>query len=67
MKANEVRAKSFEELNTELGALLKEQFNLKIQKGLGEVPKSHGFKNVRRQIARIKTIMCEKVKEGRKS
>ena len=64
MKANEMRAKSVDELGTELTALLKEQFNLKMQKGLGEAPKLYSFKNVRRQIARIKTIMLEKQRKA---
>jgi large subunit ribosomal protein L29 len=60
MKAIDLRSKSIEELNQELLALLKEQFNLRIQKGSGQAPKSNLFKKVRTQIARIKTIMKEK-------
>jgi large subunit ribosomal protein L29 len=41
-------------------ALLKEQFNLRIQKGSGQAAKSHLFKKVRLGIARIKTILNEK-------
>ena len=56
MKATELRAKSEQELNTEMLALLKEQFNLRIQRGVGQTPKTDLFKKVRRNIARIKTI-----------
>ncbi|MFZ2315489.1 MAG: 50S ribosomal protein L29 [Gammaproteobacteria bacterium] len=60
MKASELRNKSAEELKTEMLALLKEQFNLRMQKGAGQPPKSTLFKKVRRGIARIKTILNEK-------
>lgn len=60
MKANELRQKSTEELSKEMLALLKEQFNLRIQKGVGQSPKPHLFKKVRRAIARIKTLLNEK-------
>ena len=60
MKATELRNKSIEELTKELLALLKEQFNLRIQKGAGQPPKSNLFKKVRLDIARIKTILKEK-------
>lgn len=60
MKATELRNKNAEELKTEMTALLKEQFNLRIQRGAGQPPKSHLFKKVRAAIARIKTIIQEK-------
>ena len=60
MKAIELKTKSVEELKSELIALLKEQFNLRIQKGIGQAPLSHLFRNVRKQIARVKTILREK-------
>ena len=62
MKASELREKNIEELQQELIALRKEQFNLKMQKGWGETPKSHNFKK-RRDIARVKTIINEKQRE----
>lgn len=62
MKAIDLRNKSVDELTTELLATLKEQFNLRIQKGSGQAPKSHLFSKVKRQIARIKTILNEKQK-----
>lgn len=60
MKAKELRNKSIEELKTELFAVLKEHFNLRIQRGAGQIPKPHLFKNVKLAIARIKTILTEK-------
>ena len=60
MKARELKNKSVEELKSELVALLKEQFSLRIQRGIGQTPLAHLFKNVRRQIARVKTILREK-------
>lgn len=60
MKASELRNKSVDELNKELLALLREQFNLRVQKGAGQPPKPHLFKKVRHNIARIKTILNEK-------
>lgn len=60
MKANELRSKSTDELMKELLALLREQFNLRIQRGTGQPPKSHLMKKVRLDIARIKTILNEK-------
>ena len=60
MNTSELRSKSAEELNNELLALLKEQFNLRVQKGIGQAPQAHLFKKVRRQMARIKTVLREK-------
>lgn len=63
MKAADLRNKSTEELNKELIALLKERFNLRMQKGIGQPPKSNLFKKVKLDIARIKTILHEKGSE----
>lgn len=60
MKASELRNKSIEELSKELLALLRERFNLRIQKGTGQPPKGHLFRKVKLDIARIKTILKEK-------
>jgi large subunit ribosomal protein L29 len=60
MNTSELRNKTVEELNSELLALLKEQFNLRVQRGVGQNPQAHLFKKVRRQVARIKTILREK-------
>lgn len=60
MKAQKFRDKSVNELMKELLALLKEQFNLRIQKGVGQSVKTNLFKQVKLNIARIKTILNEK-------
>lgn len=60
MKVSDLRNKSIEELKNELLSLLKEQFNLRMQKGAGQPPKAHLFKKVRQSIARIKTLLKEK-------
>ena len=60
MKAKELVNKSVDELMKELLALLKEQFNLRIQRGMGQPPKPHLFKKVKLSIARIKTILHQK-------
>lgn len=60
MKAVELRNKSVAELNTELDALLKEQFNLRMQKATGQLAKSHQQVAVRRNIARVKTVLNQK-------
>ncbi|WP_303291874.1 50S ribosomal protein L29 [Marinobacter sp. SS5-14b] len=60
MKATELRDKSVEELNSELINLLKEQFNLRMRKATGQLNQSHLLGNVKRDIARVKTVMNEK-------
>lgn len=60
MKVHELRDKNTQELTQELYALLREQFNLRIQKGAGQLPKTPALRVVRRNIARIKTILSEK-------
>lgn len=60
MNTSELREKSVEDLKNELIALLKEQFSLRMQNGLGRAPRSHLFKKVRRTIAQVKTILREK-------
>ena len=59
MKAKELRTKSKDELKGTLLELSKEQFNLRMQKGTGQLTKSSQVKTVRRQIARINTILSE--------
>ena len=56
----ELAAKTVEELNEELSGLFREQFNLRMQRGSGQEIKPHNFKRVRREIARIKTIIHQK-------
>ena len=60
MKIEELRNKTTEELNKELLDLRKEQFNLRMQRGVGQATRVHQFKLNRKNIARVKTIMNEK-------
>lgn len=60
MEAKELRDKSEVELKTELQDLLREQFNLRMQKGTGQLSNSARMKSVRRDVARVMTIMNEK-------
>ena len=60
MKASELREKDTAGLEGELQSLLREQFNLRMQQGSGQAVKPHDFTRVRREIARVKTVMNEK-------
>ncbi len=60
MKASELREKSVEELNAELLSTLEEQFKLRMQASSGQQVQTHLFKQSRRNVARIKTILNEK-------
>ena len=64
MNVNEMKSKTVVELRDELNGLLQEQFNLRMQKGMGQVNNVHELRRVRRDIARIKTVMTEKSNEG---
>ena len=60
MKAQDLREKNVEELNEELLNLLREQFNLRMQAATGQLQQTHNLKTVRRDIARVKTVLTEK-------
>lgn len=60
MKAKELKEKNSDELKEELMGLMREQFNLRMAKGTGQLEKTHQLKAVRRNIARVKTVMNEK-------
>ncbi len=58
MKASELLSKSEQELRDELTALMREQFNLRMQRGINpDAIRPDQFKKVRRNIARVKTVM----------
>lgn len=59
MEAAELKNKSIEELNEELVALRREQFNLRMQQATGELAQNHQHRRVRRDIARVKTVLSE--------
>lgn len=60
MKTNELRGKSVEELNSNLVDLMKTQFGLRMQHATGQLGKTSELKKVRRDIARVKTVLAEK-------
>lgn len=60
MKAGDVRLKTEDELKDQLVALKKEQFNLRFQKATGQLENTARVRQVRRDIARIQTILREK-------
>lgn len=60
MKATELREKSAEQLNEQLLTLLRDQFNLRMQKATGQLGQSHLLKQTRRDIARVKTVLNQK-------
>jgi large subunit ribosomal protein L29 len=57
MKGSDLRAKSADELKTDLVGLKKEQFNLRFQKASGQLENTARVRQVRRDIARIKTVL----------
>ncbi len=64
MKASELREKSVEDLRAERLALYREQFNLRMQRATGQLAKPHLFRQVRRSIARINTILTSKAQQA---
>ena len=64
MKASEVRAKGDQELREQLLQLKKEQFNLRFQKATGQLENTNQVRVVRRDIARIKTILGSRSATG---
>ncbi|WJI16712.1 50S ribosomal protein L29 [Pseudoxanthomonas winnipegensis] len=60
MAIKELREKSADELNAHLSELRKEQFSLRMQKATGQLPKTHETRRVRREIARVKTLLGSK-------
>ncbi|VFP86831.1 50S ribosomal protein L29 [Candidatus Erwinia haradaeae] len=62
MKAIDLCEKSIEDLHIQLVILLRKQFNLRMQSGSGQFKQTHVFKQVRRDIARVKTVLTHKAK-----
>jgi len=59
-----MKGKTVVELRSELTSLLQEQFNLRMQKGMGQMTNVNELRRVRRDIARVKTVMTEKSQKG---
>ena len=64
MDASELRSKSRDELNAELLSLRREQFNLRMQQATGQLNRPHEYSRVRKDIARLKTVMNELERKG---
>lgn len=62
MKPSELRAKSADELTQELSSLLRAQFNLRMQKATQQLTNTSQIRKVRRDIARVRTILNQKAK-----
>lgn len=60
MKAQDLRAKGDDELRSELLEMRREAFNLRMQKGIGQLSRSSQVKSLRRDIARLKTVLAER-------
>ena len=66
-KIGDIRAKSADELNTMLLDLRKEQFNLRFQRATGQLEAVSRIKVVRRDIARVKTVLAEQSRSAAKA
>ncbi len=64
MKASDLRARTDDELNEEVGTLGKEIFNLRFQRASGQLENTARVRQVRRDIARIKTILAERRRQA---
>ena len=64
MKAEDLRSKTLDELNAQLTDLRKESFNLRFQRASGQLANSARVREVRREIARINTILNERARAG---
>jgi len=60
MKAADIRTKTDDELKDQLADLRKEAFNLRFQAASGQLEKTSQMRHVRRDIARIKTVLVER-------
>jgi large subunit ribosomal protein L29 len=64
MNVTELRGKSVSELRLELHNLLREKFNLNMQRGTGQLSRPDQMGKVRKDIARVYTVINEKIKAG---
>lgn len=65
MLAKEIREKTNEELNAEINTLKDELFNLRFQQATGQLENTARLKTVKKDIARIKTVLTERANAGR--
>jgi len=64
MKASDIRAKTVDELASELETLQKEAFNLRFRRASGQLENTARVRQVRRDVARIKTILNERARKA---
>ena len=64
MKAKEIREMTLEDMRAKESELRRELFNLRMQHSIGELSNPMRLRQIRRDIARLKTIMAEKEREG---
>jgi len=64
MKAEDLRTKTVDELNDHVNDLAKEAFNLRFQQASGQLENTARVRAVRRDLARVKTILKEKTREA---
>ena len=64
MDIKDLRTRDEKGLREELTSLLQEQFNLRMQKGTGQLAQPNELRRVRRDIARVKTVLNERNREG---
>jgi large subunit ribosomal protein L29 len=62
MKISDIRPKTADELETQLADLEKEQFNLRFQRSSGQLENTSRVRQVRRDIARIQTVLAERAR-----
>ena len=67
MNAKELRAKNSRDLNQDLLKARREQFSLRMQRATGQAIKPHDFGRVRKDIARLKTVLAEKATSAKTS
>ena len=63
MKASELKDLGADALNAKLLELLNEQFKMRMNKNMGQLQQTHELRNVRRDIARVKTMLTQKAGE----
>ena len=63
MKAEDLRAKTVDELRDEIDSLAKEAFNLRFQKASGQLENTARVRAVRRDMARVKTVLNQKAQD----
>ena len=65
MNTKEIRAMTPEQIGKEILDLRREQFNLRMQMATGQVVRSHEFGRIRKDIARLKTVLRERESSGK--